>query len=278
MPYVHPFYCLVAKRDFSRDLRPFQCRDCVACQQVIAALARIGFELGEERLNNPPPVEWTEDPTRLAHVDTSDCALEDRLLTGTRLPGSDDPELCRKYVARGHTDLEQELIEVWKAFLPILGRDRVRLHPELYRLLPAGFEDRYDLSFYEGEGAPYKDLCAYDGRNHKPQLGNELRTAAFLLHLPRLPHRNVGYLGFWSLDGVSTLVWSKLLRYRHADLLREPGFVMAELVGVPTPGRPTDYRFTHDWRAEILIKVSLDSFPQIPLPTSSAQRAPSRAA
>jgi hypothetical protein len=278
VPYVHPFYSLVAKRDFSRDLRPFQCRDCVACQQIIAALARLGFELGEERLNNPPPVERSADPTRLAHVDTSDCAPADRLLTGTRLPGSDDPELCRKYVARGHTDLEQELIDVWKAPLPVLGRDRVLLHPELHRLLPDGFEDRYELTFYEGEGAPYKELRAYDGRSHKPRQANELRTAAFLLHLPRLPHRKTGYLGFWSLDGTSTLVWSKLLRHRHADLLRDPGFVMAELVGVPIPKRPTDLGFTLDWRAEILFQVSLGSLPQIPFPTGSAPRTPSQVA
>jgi len=270
VPLVHPFYFLVARRDSNRDLRPFQCRDAVACTQMLAALARFGYQLGEERLNNPAPVEWEVDPTQLALVDTSDCVCDDLLLTTTRWPVSDDPELSRKYVARAYTDLEQELLDLWRTWLPVLGRDRVMLHPELRRLLPPGYENRYDMLYREEEGARYKKLRRYSDTDHRPVVRNERRTAAFLLRLPRLPHRDVGYLGIWSLDGTSTLVWSKLLRYVHADLLCEPGFVMAELVHAPIPERPTDYRWTSDWRAEILLRVPLDSTPEGSYATSAA--------
>jgi len=270
MPLAHPFYVLVARRDSNRDLRSFQCRDAVACSQIIAALAKVGYELGEERLNNPPPVEWDADPTQLALIDTSDCFCDDLLLTATRWPVSDDPELCRKYVARAYTDLEEELLEVWRKWLPVLGRDRVMLHPELRRLLPPGFANRYDMLFYEEEGARYKKLRSFSDTDHRPVVGNERRTAAFLLRLPSLPNRDVGYLGIWGLDGTSTLVWSKLLRYVHTDLLLEPGFVMAELVHAPMPERATNYRWAVEWRAEILLRVPLASTPESSYATSAA--------
>ena len=92
----------------------------------------------------------------------------------------------------------------------------------------------------------------------------------FLLRLPSLPNRDVGYLGIWSLDGTSTLVWSKLLRYIHADLLCEPGFVMAELVHAPIPERATDYRWAADWHAEILLRVPLTSTPESSYAMSAA--------
>jgi hypothetical protein len=173
-------------------------------------------------------------------------------------------------VARAYTDLEEELIEIWRKWLPVLGRDRVRPHPELRHLLPVGFENRYDMLFYEEEGARYKKLRSFSDTDHRPAVGEERRTAAFLLRLPSLPNRDVGYLGVWSPDGTSTLVWSKLLRYVHADLLREPGFVMAELVHAPMTERPTDYRWTVDWRAEILLRVPLTSTPEISYAMSAA--------
>ena len=139
-----------------------------------------------------------------------------------------------------------------------LARARVRLNPELHRLLPTGFEDRFDMRFRQEQGAPYLTLQRHDDKR-RPYKGKELRTAVFLLRLPRLPRRDVGYVGTIGIDGIANLVWGHLLRRRHADLLREPGFVMVELVGAPLPERPTDYRWALGWRAEILFRVPLDA-------------------
>jgi hypothetical protein len=113
------------------------------------------------------------------------------------------------------------------------------LSPDLQHLLPAGYEDRFDMRFRERQGAPYLSLQRHDD-NRRPYTGNELRTAVFLLVLARLPQRKVGSVRAWGLDGIATLVWATLLRERHAGLLREPGLVMAELVGAPIPRLPTD--------------------------------------
>lgn len=259
MRYAHPFYFLVAKRDLTRDLREFMTRDQFANQLIVEVLRQIGFALGDALVNNPPPAKWQDQPTQLAHVDTSRFRPEDVVTTSTRWPVSDEEAGGRKRVARAYTDLEQELLEVWSAYFSHLSRDQVRLHPDLHRLLPPGFENRYDMAFREEEGACYYELRAHHERGHRPYKGDEKRTAAFLLHLPRLPKRSVGYVGMWSLDGTSTLVWAHLLWKRHADLLKEPGFVMAELVASPIPERPTDYRWMLDWRAEILFRAPLEA-------------------
>lgn len=259
MPQAIPFFFLVAKRDLNRDLREFMVRDGLANQLTIDVLGRFGFALGPARVNNPPPTSWPDDPTQLVHVDTSDCHPEDAIVTSTRLPVHDEETGCRKRVARAYTDLEQELLEVWSLYFSLLARDQVRLQPHLHRLLPRGFENRYDMIFREEEGACYLQLRAHHVRGHRPFQGAEKRTAAFVLRLPRLPARDVGYVGIWGPDGTSTLVLAHQVWARHPELLREPGFTMLELVAAPIPERPTDYRWTLDWRAEILFRVPIEA-------------------
>jgi hypothetical protein len=263
-PLVYPFLLLIAERDQKRDLRPFQNRDAVASMLAIDGLRSSGFEFGDVLLNFPPPRSQGRVP---ASVDTSFCRGDDLILTTTRLPLSDDTQDNRKRIRRAYTDLESELLAEWKPYLPILGRERVKLDDSLCDALPPGYEGRFDMCFYEAHGAPYRRLKAMDGRRTPLRSGNGLRTAAFLLRLPALSNRRTGYIGLWGLDGTATLVWAYLLRHRHADLLREPGFVMAELSGSDIPRRPTNLRWALDWNAKILIHQRL------PQPGGRARRA-----
>jgi hypothetical protein len=274
---AHPFFFTSRKRDKSRDVRAHELIDTFPNQLVVEGLRPLGFELGEARINNPPRAGQRVDPMQLTRVDTNDCHPDDVIVTTTWWPVSDENRDDRKRMPRAHTDLEKELLEVWERYFPELARARVRLSPDLHPLLPAGYEDRFDMRFRERQGAPYLSLQRHDD-NRRPYKGNELRTAVFLSVLAGVPRRKVGYVGAWGLDGIATLVWAALLRERHAALLGEPGLVMAELVGAPIPRLPTDYRWIREWRAEILFRFPVGSPPQQLGSARPAARRPQRAA
>jgi hypothetical protein len=278
MPLAHAFLGVVDTHDKSRDVRCFQLRDGEANQNTRVTLGRFGFEFGETRINNPPLAGQKVDPTQLARIDTDGWRPEDSVVATTRPAVSDTKRDFKKCLPRAYTDLEHEIINVWQCCLPEVSRGRVNLNPELVRFLPPGFEDRFDMRFRQREGACYLTLQRF-GDNRRPYTGNVPRTAAFLLRLPSLPKREFGFVGLWCPDGTSTLALSYLIRYRHADLLREWGFLMAELVCCsPIPKRPTDYHWMLDWQLEPLFHVPLDELPGELRSVRPADRKPRRAA
>jgi hypothetical protein len=250
MPRAHPFYTLSTRWSARDSPRPCRPRDLLASSQILKALGLSGFSVGTELLDGAPA------------ADTSDCSHDDLIVTAGRLSVGGGPGSPRGRMAPSDSDLMGEMLDLWCTWLPVFGRDRVILHPELSRMLPPRYENRFDMSFSEEVGARYRRLRSYDDADHRALIGMERRTAAFLLRVPRLPRRDVGYLGVWSPDAISSLVWATLLRHVHAELLCEPGFVLAELVQAPLPARPTDLRWALDWRAEILLRVPLASAPE----------------
>lgn len=256
MKRVHPFFFMIQRRDKKRRLRPHQIVDSWPMWNIGAALAPLGYELGDARINFPPPAETYREPTQLVPVDTSEFHPDSLLMTTTRIPVGPEGDF-KKQVSRGYTDLEAELEEAWRQFVQISTRGRVLAREHLAPRLPQGFENRFDMYFYQNvEGAPYRLLGAI-GEPRRPFADAKLRTVAFLLRLPRLPRRGFGYLGVYAMSGPGILIWSHLLRERHPDLLREPGFVMAELVGDSIPEHRTDFRWIRDWRAEILLSLPI---------------------
>jgi len=263
-PRLHSCYWLIADGDKKRPDRPFQVRDALAGEQIREALRLQGYAAGEAFLNFPPqPGEQREG---LAHVDTSMCRKGDLIGSNTRIPISDLAQGARKKVPRGFTDLEEEIMDEWKPYVSSVSRLVVQLHERLHHRLPAGYENRRRMTIYEAPCAPYNELSRCDGSAARPYAGKELRTPVFKLRVNRMQKRNVGYLGTWGVDGNATLIWSCLLRRRYPELLRKPGFVMAELVGGRVPERPFDLRWTLDWHLEILIDE--------PLPRAATPRAP----
>ena len=112
------------------------------------------------------------------------------------------------------------------------------------------------MKLYEKPLAPYDELSRCDGGpvSKYEGEGEEVRTPVFLLRVPRMQYRRMGYLGIWGLDGNTTLIWSTLLRFRYPELLEQNHFVMADLVGRSIPERPFDLDFAADWRVELVIR------------------------
>ncbi len=251
-PLIHPVYSLISDGDQSREDLPFQVRDALSGEQVRQPFFAQGYALGDEILQTPPQPGHQGDPH--AKIDTSHCKPTSVLQTFTRHAGSDLVQGARKKLKRACTDLEDDIIEEWNHFVPVSSRLHVTLAERLWHLLPPGYENRRDMFFYESPGAPYKRLSVCDGRPPRPYAGEERRTAAFLLLLPQLGQRKVRYLGTWAPSGTANLIWGCQLRHRHPELLMEPGFVFAELIGETIPERSFGLRWTLDfWRVEILI-------------------------
>jgi hypothetical protein len=57
------------------------------------------------------------------------------------------------------------------------------------------------------------------------------------------------------MEGNAAVGWSQILAYQHPEWLRDPGFLMVDLVPQPVPERPTLLRFALDWRAEVVLPV-----------------------
>ena len=72
-------------------------------------------------------------------------------------------------------------------------------------------------------------------------------TVAFLVAVERIGGLTCGLLVSFGMDGYSTLIWNRIVRVRHPEWLRKPGFVMAELIfKKPIPTKPLTPEFADD--------------------------------
>jgi hypothetical protein len=254
-PLLHPVFTMNAERDATRGVSFFQSRDVHAVMEATEPLREQGYALGEVKFNYPPQPGSTPNH---ASIDTSSCRKQDLLVGGTRPGALDSVQGGRRRIRRAFTDLDDEIVAEWNPFLPIIGGSHVCIHPDVAAMLPPGYEDRFDMFFYQiGKSALYKTRRANgEKKPHRPPHG-EASTPAFLLRVPKLAKRDVGYLGFWGMNGRATLGWAYLLRHRFPHLVQEPSFVMAELSGMGTSTRPLDLRWVLDWNVEILIQLPL---------------------
>jgi hypothetical protein len=244
----------VARKDKNRPLKIHQRRDLAAAIELLRALLQMGFEMGEPILNfpplTPPDPDGSEPP--LHPVDLSFVEPQDVLLQTTRPPLNDLLEGPRKRVERGFTDVEAWLFRLWEQYFAHCTRSEIQLLKRLHGLLRGADRDCRGMRFKEASGAPYHRLndCVGSGWHAPGQ--REMRTAAFLLHVEEAWEGGPGLIGAFGLDGTSSLIWAYRLGHDLADLLREPGFVIAEMVIKKVPERPTDLRWASDLKVEIL--------------------------
>ena len=248
---VYPFNYFVARRDHNRGFKIHQRRDLGAAIELLAALRKIGYEYGQPLLNFPPEHPRRKPTDKLHKVDVSFVQAGDLILQTTRPPLDDREHGDRKQIELGYTDLEWQLFAVWRQYLEICARSHVKLGSRVRDDLPEGFENRKDMAFREGTGAPYKELNALDGSGWRKHRGR--RTAAFLLRVEELWENGPGFLGAFGMDGTSTMIWAYRLSRDFSELLSEPGFVMAEMEGSTIPTRSTDLRWANDWPIEIVL-------------------------
>jgi hypothetical protein len=265
MRHVHLFESFYDPRDPSRKRSVTRTRDLSAAWETAAALQERGYVLGEQFFNYPPPA--TAKPKLLA-IDVSRVAAGDLIQTSTRPPLNDVQQGDRRRVPKGFTSLEVETDKVWRLYFAILARSHVMLHTWLHPHLPAGFENRRDMFFLLTGNSNYKLLNACDGTPRRDFRGGR-RTAAFLVNQPELWSGGPRFIGYFGMDGESTLAFARKLRHECSELLDRPGLHMVELESAPVPDRVPDLGWTQDWKLERIFSV-----PPQPLPEEGADPGP----
>ena len=160
MRYVHIFEFFCNPRDRSRKRTVLQTRDLGAAWELVAAFCELGYRLGRQLLNYPPPVGKKPE---LLEIDRSGIDAGDIVLSATRHPKSDEVQGDRRRVPKGYTTLEQMTDAVWDLYFDILSRSHARLQPWLHPYLPSGYENRREAFFLQSEHANYALLNACDG-------------------------------------------------------------------------------------------------------------------
>ena len=215
----------------------------------------LGFRSGEPILDCPPLSPAANALAEPLHrVDLAFVAPGDVLLQTTRPPLDDAQQGGRKQVRRSFTDLEDKLACVWRRYFAHCSRQQVLLDRRLHALLAAPWDDRRQITFRESEGAPYRSLNNCVGSGARGTIAaEERRSAVFFLRLEEAWPGGPGLIAAFGMDGTTTSVWGYRLGRDLAHLLREPGFVMAEITNGGRPERPVDLRWANDWPIEVLL-------------------------
>jgi hypothetical protein len=244
MSALYPFLFYQRPRSIGRKVRVAYHVDAAALFNLVALLQREGFRLGELIFNYPPFATEADGPLVFEKADFAPGGL---IVTATRFERT---RQYKKFVQRGFTPLERAIEDAWRPFIRDSARLQMVLESRAARHLKPGFESRANVTFFQGEGARYKEVLTPRGfRKEKSRA-----TAAFLLRVKELWPGGPGYVGAFGMDSTTTLVWSHLLRHRHPELLSQEGFVMAELSG-PTPGRVPNMKFADEWRSEVILRA-----------------------
>ncbi|MBM4384507.1 MAG: hypothetical protein FJ091_14220 [Deltaproteobacteria bacterium] len=244
MSALHPFLYYQRPRCEGRKVRVAYHVDVAALLNLAGALQRDGYLIGELLFNYPA---LAGDADEALGFEKADFDADGLVATATRFERA---RQYKKFVQRGDTPLERAVERAWRPFILDSARLQMVLQPRAARHLKQGFESRANVTFYQGEGARYKELLTAQGfRKQKDRA-----TAAYVLRVKRLWDGGPGYIGAFGMDSTTSLIWSYLLRHRHPELLREDGFAMAELSG-PIPGRVPDLRFSQEWRSEIILRA-----------------------
>ncbi len=235
-------------------LLPHQLRDGDAFIELSPVLYSSGYSYGGLLLNFPSRM-----PGGAIEFDLTSLKSSDLLLLTTRPPIDDDPEEDQRFIDRGSTPLEQEILRHLRhGCFKQCSREVLALQPHLARQLPREYANRARIEFSKNvrpsyPGATYKRLS----RRHGSQRPSDMqqRTAVYLLSTQQVWRGGPGLLTAFGMSGIETLAWAYLLRTKFAKLLSAPRFVMAEILIRAVPPKPNDLSFADDWEVTILLDV-----------------------
>jgi hypothetical protein len=251
---VFPFV-FFGPRSRDRQLGPHQLRDAGAALQIVAALARLGYELGEFLFNHPPERRAAPGAGAELHpIDTSSLGPEDVILVTTRPPLDDQASEDRARVERGFTSLEALLFDELRLYFAFCARSHVTLAPAIAAKLDPVLVNRAEIEFRVNRGAHYKWLKPPSRHKFQPPPRGPRRTAAWLIRVPQLWKGGPSLLTAFAMAGTETMVWAYRLRHDLSRLLEWEGFTMVEIQPRPRPPRPATLSFCDDWPIDVVLR------------------------
>ena len=215
----------------------FKCRDGVACLELTAALFAAGYQYGTTVYLYP------DDERKL--TDFPQFRPSDIVVLTTRPPLHDKVALIRnrKIIHPAKTELEAVLFAALGEYFEFCVRKRVVLtkrganclrveHPQKWTHLE--FREYCGAEILKHHVGPEELKCAADRRS----------SVGFFFRASGLPAINCDFVASFGMDGLSTLIWNRIIRTRYPEWLTSPRFVMAELIyKQPFPDKPITPEF-----------------------------------
>ena len=220
------------------DPKLFKCRDAMAFCELFPPLARLDYDYATTIYLYP------DDERGLAEFPAFLPA--DILVLTTRPPLHDRVGIIpphRKVIRAAKTELEAALFGVLANYFEYCTRKHVQLTKQGVSLLRVEQPNNWaHVEFYEYCGAEIQRH--YVGPEPVKPEPNRHSTVAFFLRANRLPKINCDFVASFGMDGYGTLIWNRIVRIRFPELLKAPGFVMAELIyKKPIPPKPLTPEF-----------------------------------
>ena len=253
---IHTFSYPVGRHGQTRLPRFYHTRDELACREVELALLETGeYVAGEPIFNQPPekPLLEQEDLHResVHRLDLPFIEPGDLILQTIRVPLDDLLEQPRKTIEPGNTDLEAKLFPLHRPYLRKCARNHVRLSAAVCRALRPQYAGHREVFFYMGDGARHRQLN--DGRGRRVPREGARHTSLFILYEPEIEPGGPAYLNAFGIDALTTLIWAYRLHRDCSPYLRVPGFSLFQMEVGEMPKRPTDLRWSLDWKIEPVV-------------------------
>jgi hypothetical protein len=206
-----------------RRLTPVQVRDDLAATYVVSVLCRQGFVFEETIVNYP-----AEGPG-FTFVDHGFFQPTDLILLTTRPPMDDAAEgaRARKASHRSYTTLEESIFTVLRQWIRFSSRKRTSLQ-DAAALLSPEIREHAEIVFMQLSGADYKAVGPLGSEPAELETRAGL-TAAYLVRTREAWPGGPELLAAWGMGAIQTLGWCRLLAKKHAHLLDDTAFCMAEL-------------------------------------------------
>lgn len=248
-----PFVYHTAQRK-GRKLWPFRMRDLLALQELLTALGKRGYSVGDMILNYPmslPASLPLASVPPLDRVDYSFLTENDLIVLPTRPPMHDRALGDRRGSERSFTELEALLFQgPLSRWFKTCGRSEIHL-AELAASVCEEIRKRQTIIVRQNVGATYQSYGSPVTGQWADFKGPHSLTPAFLVYAEHAWPGGPAFLAAFGMGGIETLVWCHQLATKYSDLLCSKPFAMAEMRTVPCD-RPSSLAFADAWEVTIL--------------------------
>ena len=225
-------------------LLPFRTRDGAAFSELTEPLRPLGWQYGSLIFNYP-------DDCDHPRADFTFLRPSDLVVLATRPPMNDKPD-DKKRLTRSSTYLEQLIFKAIRPYIRSCSRNQVTLNA-------VGLDcEKADYSFRQYTDArllEYRSLAP--GAKFQKVEGDKYVTIGFFLNLPAIEDFGCGLLASFSMGGIETLIWNRIVRTRYSAWLAKPLFAVYELEIGTLPTQPITLDFVDAIGAMPLLEIDL---------------------
>jgi hypothetical protein len=219
----------------SEELRPVKARDGTAFCELTAPLQKQGWEYGSLIYNYP--LENKDIYQGKEHFDF--LGPKDLIVITTRPPLSDEKHCDKKRVLPSHTYLEKVIFKELNKYFEVCARSYVEIESQYH-----GFSKYSGFKFSQANDARLKSFRKAELSNKWERVPDtEYRAIGFFLRLNNIDYYNCGLLSCFSMGGIETLIWNRIVRKRYHEWLQKPCFIVAEFNIGELPVRPINLDF-----------------------------------